>query len=997
MRKLVLQEEAEQEHSIAATGTETLNKLGLRSWNIEMTYWVSRKYLSDLKKLKSNPFSFSHIDHHSLRQNLNQSLMTPITELIPSNVTGILKEELERKLHALQQKHIVQRLYSPKDKIAMYLVTDSTGNQRYFALGLIDEVTPLYDSENRLIGSESVERIDIDAVRVMNAYQSIRYLHNNVVDMVIADESACFDLSSTEPTIYSYSVMMNMVVRLIPFFNDSAIQMNIMSIRAKSSVTGQMTRKWIYANTKNGRIILNLLAEIDHKNPYSITELDKKTNHLFTQGKWPADLWIQECFDSDKVKEVLLPSIDGNEKKRIPVGSRIYTGLVRGSDAVFYFKDSRIAGGSTGDLEGRKYIAACWLAITKGWPLYIWNDGAGANIKQGMVALNRAAEGFFLNALIGARLTPRQAYSEIQKHPDVIVKQIVDETTQELKLESAFEFPPATPTYSVAVGVGSSTGLDVYGSSQSAIQVMIDDEQSFRVLTGSAVIKSVTGEDLTNYEIGGARIMSRVTGTVDRVARSNLHLITVIHELHELFTNKKQLNSIRRTSKSYKFSLDVDDVIIPTIVQLNVDDGRYLQFKEEYYGSGVLTGGFARLAGQPTLIMGPRSKMGLRSFQSLTRACELLLTARKLSANQIVVVGDEWFSETPRTDAATLQTRKDFLKLMSEKSGLRIHIATTVNGLRHIMLHSAADALIFVNSTEPTQREKEIINNTATHIVKSLTEAFDLAVSIQNLLNCCSVENIAHESATKPSLPDDATQPFDMIESVIQPVFDENSFIEWWGPMNTQLHGPSLITGFALINSQPVAIIADQPGGAPDALGTQKFRWFTELVERNQLPIVMLSNAPGFMPGTRQERLRIQQIGGRSLDVNVLSTVPVVSVVLQQNFGGRQIHAFSKFLRPNIQSIALSNSTLAVMGSSSAFDLFEGKNYQQLIRQAKTNGAKLEEAENLRNQFIADFQFKSRADQDALSTGVLDQVIESITDLRPTIIQLLKQHQSEEI
>ncbi|MBW7859024.1 MAG: hypothetical protein H3C43_12195, partial [Leptonema sp. (in: Bacteria)] len=184
LRKLVLQEEAEQEHSIAALGSETLNHLGLRSWNIEMTYWVSRKYLSDLKKMKSHPLSFSHIDHQLLRTKINQSLELPSTDLIPLNVTGILKQELERKLNALQKEHSVERLYSPKEKIAMYLVTDSTGNQRYFALGLIDKVTPFYNNENRLIGSESVERTDIDAVRVMNAYQSIRYLRNNVVDMV---------------------------------------------------------------------------------------------------------------------------------------------------------------------------------------------------------------------------------------------------------------------------------------------------------------------------------------------------------------------------------------------------------------------------------------------------------------------------------------------------------------------------------------------------------------------------------------------------------------------------------------------------------------------------------------------------------------------------------------------------------------------------------------------------------------------------------------------
>jgi len=110
-----------------------------------------------------------------------------------------------------------------------------------------------------------------------------------------------------------------------------------------------------------------------------------------------------------------------------------------------------------------------------------------------------------------------------------------------------------------------------------------------------------------------------------------------------------------------------------------------------------------------------------------------------------------------------------------------------------------------------------------------------------------------------------------------------------------------------------VAVLADQPlpGGVPDAHGTERFRRIVERIGNFDLPLVMVSNAPGFLPGAQQERLRIQQIGGESLDANVLNRAPVVSVTLHQNFGGRQIHAFSKFLRPGIASIALSHATMA--------------------------------------------------------------------------------------
>ena len=110
-----------------------------------------------------------------------------------------------------------------------------------------------------------------------------------------------------------------------------------------------------------------------------------------------------------------------------------------------------------------------------------------------------------------------------------------------------------------------------------------------------------------------------------------------------------------------------------------------------------------------------------------------------------------------------------------------------------------------------------------------------------------------------------------------------------------RITGPSLITGVATIKGKTMGIIADQPnilGGAADAYGTDKFRNFVEFLDKNNIPLLMLSNSPGFLPGKKQEQLRIQQIGANSLNVNVLSSTPVVSIVLNQNYGGRLIHGF---------------------------------------------------------------------------------------------------------
>jgi len=166
------------------------------------------------------------------------------------------------------------------------------------------------------------------------------------------------------------------------------------------------------------------------------------------------------------------------------------------------------------------------------------------------------------------------------------------------------------------------------------------------------------------------------------------------------------------------------------------------------------------------------------------------------------------------------------------------------------------------------------------------------------------------------------------VESVITQTFDRGSFLEFFRDMNNPMTGPSLITGLAGLEGRTIGVIADQPllkGGGADAFGTEKFRIFIEFLNRNRIPLVMLSNSSGFVPGSQQERHRIQAIGAESLDVNIMGTIPVVSVVLNQNYGGRLIHAFNKFLRPGIVYLALEKSIMAVIGVDAAFDLLFGK------------------------------------------------------------------------
>lgn len=721
---------------------------------------------------------------------------------------------------------------------------------------------------------------------------------------------------------------------------------------------------------------LDILHGDDPANPYgqAASDADRK---MYELGKWPLERWVELLFEKNSVKEVLVDGVDGGDK---PVGAKIFTGIMDGKEACFYMKDFRIIGGATGNREGLKYAAACYLAYMKGWPIYVWNDSAGANIKEGMVSLNRGGQGFMMNSLLSTNVPFEKFRALVQNTYDEDVKKACASMDRQygLSLEKGRE---GYFTMMVAIGTGASAGLDVYGSSQATLQIILDSENSYRVLTGSNVIKSVMGEDITNYDIGGAVILGKHTGIVDLVAHDKIDMIAKVRQVQRTFVVNEQRDIIARSAaKACRSARDRYHKIVidEETIRANVDDGRFFELKKDYYASNALIAGFAKLAGQRALILGARTVNGLRSVSAVVKARELLRMAYRTSTPQILLYGDEWAKTTHLE--ANLRAYYDFMKTLSERSSCRIHIVTSVKALQKFEISATADAVIFIAPESISDSDRIIAERNATFIVDCFDKAFDCASRILKLL-----EN-RHAKATAPAskvnVPADKAQAFEIRSSVIEGVVDRDSFVEFYEPFNRPA-GPNLVTGIARVNGMTVGIIADQPqikGGGADAFGTEKFRVFTQLVNRMKLPLLMLSNSSGFVPGSQQERYRIQAVGADSLDENVLGEIPVCSVVLNQNYGGRQIQSFSKSLRPGIRYIALENATMAVMGAAAAFDLLGARQYAKLTSESK------EKADAYQKEFIDGYNEKALAKNDALSTGVLDGVVKDQNKLRDHII-----------
>ncbi len=135
------------------------------------------------------------------------------------------------------------------------------------------------------------------------------------------------------------------------------------------------------------------------------------------------------------------------------------------------------------------------------------------------------------------------------------------------------------------------------------------------------------------------------------------------------------------------------------------------------------------------------------------------------------------------------------------------------------------------------------------------------------------------------------------VRRIIEVLADEGSFLEL-----QRVHGRSVITGFIRLEGQPLALIANdcqQLGGALDSRASEKAARFLRLCDAHGLPVLSLTDTPGFMVGPDSEaegavrRMSSLFLAGADL------SVPVIAIFLRKGYGlGAMAMTGGSFLRP---------------------------------------------------------------------------------------------------
>jgi acetyl-CoA carboxylase carboxyltransferase component len=130
----------------------------------------------------------------------------------------------------------------------------------------------------------------------------------------------------------------------------------------------------------------------------------------------------------------------------------------------------------------------------------------------------------------------------------------------------------------------------------------------------------------------------------------------------------------------------------------------------------------------------------------------------------------------------------------------------------------------------------------------------------------------------------------------------------------------NIVTGFCRIEGQAVGVVANQPrhlGGVIDADAAEKAARFVGTCNSFGLPLVVLVDTPGFMPGVSQESAGVIRHGAKLLRAFAEARVPRLTVVLRKAYGGAYITMNSKDLGAHL-TYAWPDAEMGVMAARQA-------------------------------------------------------------------------------
>lgn len=209
-------------------------------------------------------------------------------------------------------------------------------------------------------------------------------------------------------------------------------------------------------------------------------------------------------------------------------------------------------------------------------------------------------------------------------------------------------------------------------------------------------------------------------------------------------------------------------------------------------------------------------------------------------------------------------------------------------------------------------------------------------------------------------IPANPNQPYD-IKEVIEEVVDADSFMEVH-----KEYAQNIVVGFARIGGRSIGVVANQPAslaGVLDIDSSKKSARFVRFCDAFNIPLLVVVDVPGFLPGTDQEWNGIIVNGAKLLYALSEATVPKVTVITRKAYGGAYDVMNSKHIGADL-NYAWPTAEIAVMGAKGAAEII----FKKEIAEAADHDAKWKEKE-------MEYTEKFANPYGAAARGFIDEVI----------------------
>jgi acetyl-CoA carboxylase carboxyltransferase component len=324
----------------------------------------------------------------------------------------------------------------------------------------------------------------------------------------------------------------------------------------------------------------------------------KRIDSQHAKGKLTARERIELLLDPDSFEEFDMfvthrcAEFGMSDTKFLSDGVVTGQGTINGRLVFVFAQDFTVFGGALSEMMAEKICKVMDKAMTVGAPVIGLNDSGGARIQEGVNSLAGYAEIFERNILASG-----------------VVPQI-----------SAIFGPCA--------------GGAVYSPALTDF-ILMSDQTSYMFVTGPKVVKTVTGEDITTEDLGGAEIHSTKSGVSHFLAQTEEEGIATIRELLSYIPNNN-LEEAPTTVCNDPFDRLEDrlNTIIPDnpnlpydmmeVITAIVDDGKFLQVHERYARNIIV--GFCRMGGASVGVIAnqPNVSAGVLDIEASRKAARFV-------------------------------------------------------------------------------------------------------------------------------------------------------------------------------------------------------------------------------------------------------------------------------------------------------------------------------------------------------------------------------------